>query len=266
MIDRAFIFTTKFMSSAKPRNGSYTEYRDALSPLRLAVQSSGHKSFIVRYRRPGDGKTAKLTLQNVNTLAAARHTAVAALEKIERGIDPSPRRTATIVSDAAVPDAIEEAVASFLKLHVRRKNRASTIGGAERVFRRYVLPAWKGRSIHDLRKRDVIDLVEGVAASGHGYQANRTLGVLSKLFNWLVAGDRLTVSPVTGIERPHKEEARQKTLVDAEFRALWRACDGDEPFGPALRIRRCAALAATRSAPCTGASSTASSGCGPCHR
>jgi integrase len=236
MTDKAFIFTTKFMASAKPRNGDYTEYRDALSPLRLAVQPSGHKSLIVRYRRPDDGKTAKLTVKDAGTLAAARHAAVAALEKIERGVDPSPRRTAAILTDAGVPDAIEEAVASFLKLHARRKNRASTIAGAEGVFRREVLPAWKGRSVQDIRKRDVIDLIENIAVSGRGYQANRTLGVLSKFFNWLLARDRLTISPVTGAERPHKEEKRQRVLLDTEYRPLWDACEGDEPFGSACRI------------------------------
>jgi integrase len=104
------------------------------------------------------------------------------------------------------------------------------------VFKREVLPAWRGRDVQDIRKRDVIDLIEGIAASGHGYMANRVLGILSKFFNWLVARDRLPVSPVTGVERPHEEQARERTLTDAELRSLWRACEGDEPFGSALRL------------------------------
>jgi hypothetical protein len=40
-------FTAKFVTSAKPRRNAagepvYIEYRDAISPLRLAVQPSGH--------------------------------------------------------------------------------------------------------------------------------------------------------------------------------------------------------------------------------
>jgi integrase len=82
----------------------------------------------------------------------------------------------------------------------------------------------------------VIELAEAIAADGRGYMANRTLAVLSKFFNWLVARDVLDFSPVTGVERPHQEKARERILTDAELRALWLACDGDEPFGSALRL------------------------------
>jgi integrase len=81
-----------------------------------------------------------------------------------------------------------------------------------------------------------IDLVESIAISGRGYLANRTLGTLSKFFNWLIARDVLAVSPVTGVERPHKEKVRDRTLDDAELRALWLACEGEGRFGQALRM------------------------------
>jgi integrase len=38
------------------------------------------------------------------------------------------------------------------------------------------------------------------------------------------------------VERPHREVARQRTLDDSELRALWRACEGEGPFGAALRL------------------------------
>jgi integrase len=101
------------------------------------------------------------------------------------------------------------------------------------MFNRIVLPAWRGRSVTDIRRRDVINLVEHVATD-RPYLANRTLGVLSKFFNWLCARDVITVSPVTGVERPHQEEVRERTLTDPELRALWLAADG--PFGDALKL------------------------------
>jgi integrase len=133
-------------------------------------------------------------------------------------------------------DKIETAVAAFLEIHVRRKNRASTARVTEGIFNSIVLPGWRGRTIGSIRKRDVIELVESVAGSGRGYRANRTLAALSKLFNWLVARDALAFSPVTGVERPHQEEERERVLTDAELRALWRACDGGGPFDQALRL------------------------------
>jgi integrase len=238
--NRRFAFTARFLATAKPQLNAagvpeYTEYRDAISPLRLAVQSSGHRSLIVRYRRPGDGKPAKLTLRDMG-LAAARHAAAAALLQLEKGVDPSPRRSPPATPRPTDDDSIEAAVASFLELHARRKNRASTADAAERMFRRLILPAWSGRTIHDIRRRDVIDLVEHVAASGRPYLANRTLSALSKLFNWLASRDRLAASPTASVERPHTEKARERTLTDDERSALWLACDCDEPFGSALRL------------------------------
>jgi len=46
----------------------------------------------------------------------------------------------------------------------------------------------------------------------------------------------LAVSPAGGVERPHKEIARQRTLDDGELAKLWRACEGEGPFGAALRL------------------------------
>jgi integrase len=94
---------------------------------------------------------------------------------------------------------------------------------------------WRGRSIQDIRRRDIIDLVEQIATD-RPYLANRTLGVLSKFFNWLCARDVLAVSPAAGVERPHQEQVRNRTLSDPELRALWLACEGDGPFGQALRM------------------------------
>jgi integrase len=234
------VFTARFLATAKPRRSAtgapvYTEYRDAISPLRLAVQSSGYRSLIIRYRRPGDGKTAKYTLKNSMTLAASRHAAAAVMLQLEQGIDPSPRRSFTAAPHRGDDDSIEQAAASFLTLYVERKNRASTVRAAKRTFTRLILPAWCGRSIHDIRRRDVIALVEGIAID-RPYQANRTLALLSKFFRWLISRDQLAVSPVAGMERPHREQPRNDKLTDPQLRPLWRACEGDEPFGSALRL------------------------------
>ena len=69
----------------KPQADRY-EIRDAISPLRVVVQASGHKSFIVRYRSPLDGKPAKLTLMAGISLAAARKEAADALYEVENAV------------------------------------------------------------------------------------------------------------------------------------------------------------------------------------
>jgi integrase len=41
---------------------------------------------------------------------------------------------------------------------------------------------------------------------------------------------------VAGVERPGQEEPRERVLDEQELIALWRACEGDEPYGSALRL------------------------------
>ena len=230
------ILTVRAVEAARPGR-TRTEIPDGTGTgLYLAVEPTGTKSWVLRCRR--DGVSKRITLGRAGdkglTLTAARHAAAAARHRIEQGAEPAaPRRTNSANQDAG--DRIETAAASFLELHAYRKTRKSTARAAERTFNRLVLPAWRGRSIHDIRRRDVIDLVERIATD-RPYLANRTIGVLSKFFNWLCARDLIAVSPVTGVERPHKEEVRNRTLSDTELRALWVACEGEGPFGQALRL------------------------------
>lgn len=232
------LLTARSVETAQPK-ATRAEYPDAGSPgLYLIVQPTGARSWALRYRRP-DGTNAKLTLGKAGegglSLAAARHAAAAARLRLEQGDDPAAKRLPVASYHPESGDAVEAAVASFLELHAYRKTRSSTAEAAERIFNRLVLPAWRGRSIHSIRRRDVIDLIEHVALD-RPYLANRTLGVLSKFFNWLCARDVLAISPAAGVERPHQEEVRNRTLTDPELRALWLAAEEDGPFGSALRL------------------------------
>jgi integrase len=241
------VLTTRFVAVAKPRRDSTgdvvrAEYPDAACPgLHLIVQPTNSRSWAFRGRRPADRKSIKVTIGKAGegglSLAAARHAAAALRHRLEQGVAlVTPVTSVTPESPGGCEDKIETAVAAFLERHVHRKNRASTARATEGIFNSIILPAWRGRTTGSIRKRDVIDLVESVAARGRGYRANRTLAALSKLFNWLVARDALASSPVTGVERLHKEEARDRVLTDDELRALWLACEPEGASGRAIRM------------------------------
>ena len=240
------VLTTRFVDAAKPRHNSAgdavrAEYPDAACPgLHLVVQPTGTRSWAFRFRRRTDRKNVKLTLGKAGdgglSLAAARHAAAARRHRLEQGAVLVTPVTAVTPQSVRTGDKVETAVASFLELHVRRKNRISTARVTENIFNRIIVPAWRNRTIDSIRRRDIIDLVEDVAASGRGYHANRTCAVLSKFFAWLVARDALTFSPVTGVERPHKEKTRSRVLTDDELRVLWLACGHEGASGEAIRL------------------------------
>jgi integrase len=218
-----------------------TEIPDRGCPgLYLIIQPSDERSWAVRYRI--GGRSRKLTLDGggTMTLAAARVAATQALHQVELGRDPASdkqaARTASAEQAAArLEDSVEKLADEFIERYGKRKLRPNTLAQYQSVLRRFVLPAWRGRTVHDVTRRQIIALIEPIAEQ-HPYMANRTLGVIHKFFAWLAARDVIAANPAAGVEMPGVEESRSRALNDAEIRALWLACDDDPIFGAATRI------------------------------
>jgi integrase len=219
--------TTKRIENLRP-DATRREIADgACRGLYLIIQPSGRRAWAVRYRHAG--KTRKLTLDAGLTLAEARKAATAALHELERGHDPGVLKfdaeaKAKQEADDRARDTVDALVERFLEQHTRRKTRPASVRQAEHVFYKIVLPAWRGRIVHDLVRRDVRELVENVAATRPA-TGNRTHAHLSKFFNWLCEHDVIPASPCAGVKPPAKETARDRILSDNEIKALWRACD-----------------------------------------
>jgi integrase len=236
----AKILTAIAVQAAKPAS-KRREIPDAGAVgLYLVVQPSGVKSWAHRYRR--NGRTGKITLGNASelSLAAARRLVAEQRHQIEQGVDPAAQRRAAHVaaveaSERQDSDSVETLAALFIERYAKKRQR--TWAQTEDMFRRLVLPKWRGRTVHEIRRRDVIALVEKIA-DDRPYMANRTLGVLSKFFNWLVARDIIEASPASGIERPGEEVARDRVLSDDELVQLWQAAGdpAERPFGPFVKV------------------------------
>ncbi len=204
--------------------------------LYLIVQPSGAKSWAIRYRYKG--RAAKFTLGHgaALSLAEARKAAADARLALEKGIDPAAERRAARANKKTEqhPNTVEAFFKQFIGLH-GPKIRPATLRIYDSALRRFVLPKWAKRSVQEIRRRDIIALVEAIAVD-RPVMANRTLGVLSKFFNWLVARDVIAASPVHGVEMPGVEKARDRVLADDEIAALWRACGDEGIVGAAVRI------------------------------
>ena len=115
----------------------------------------------MRYRH--NGVNGKRTLGRAGadglSLAAARAAAAAHRHRLEAHPGVTVVTPVTGESGGGAGDKIETAVAAFFELHVRRKTRASTARHTESLFNGIVLPAWRGRTVGSIRRRDVIELV-----------------------------------------------------------------------------------------------------------
>lgn len=204
--------------------------------LYLVVQTSGVKSWAARYRL--NGKSAKLTIGRFPTvsLAEARRQATAVLKKVEDGLDPAieKRKTDTEAADKK-RDTVQACYDRYTE-HKKQRVRTLTWTATAGIFRREVLPEWGGRSVHDIRRRDVMDLVENIAET-RPIAANRTLTALTTFFTWLMGRDIIVASPTAGVVAPGRENERDRKLSDEETIRFWKACDSiPAPYGDEYRL------------------------------
>jgi integrase len=213
------------IQNLKPRPAGRYEVPDpGARGLRVVVQPSGRKSFAVRYRNAA-GRARKLTLPAGITLTAARKLAADALLEVAQGGDPgSAKQDARRNVGARADDTVERLAEQFIEQHAKRHTRPNSIRATEAAFRNIVLPAWGKRTVHEVARRDVIELLDRVAVD-RPILANRTRATLSRFFGWLCERDIIAASPCVGVKPPSKEVVRDRVLTDDELRRLWLASD-----------------------------------------
>ncbi len=208
--------------------------------LYLIIQPTGRKSWAVRYRQ--NGRSRKLTLGRFPAigLADARRMAAKALDKIERGEDPATdmkaRRTVTGAAGHQRTDTLAALVAEYLQRRPREKALRS-IGEVKRIFDKYVLPVIGQRPAAKITKREIIELLDGIADRPAPIMANRTFEALRALFNWSIGRDWMAASPMAGMNKPFEPQSRDRVLSVDEIRWFWKATGAmGYPFGDALRV------------------------------
>ncbi|MEX0827668.1 MAG: integrase arm-type DNA-binding domain-containing protein, partial [Haliea sp.] len=198
-----------------PKTGRL-EYWDSLTPgFGLRVTSKGKKSWILMtrvYNEMTRSKTlARFTLGSYPTmdLANARKTAGAKLDTISNDIVA--RIDTRAVQRKVAPKhtrAIEDAVAEFFRLHINPNLRDSTAEQYRIAWHVHTLPRWSNRDIDDIKRSDIIGLMDEIVAEGKPIAANRTLAAIRKFFVWAAPRYELKVIPTIGVTPPTNEKAR----------------------------------------------------------
>lgn len=203
--------------------------------LYLVVQTTGRKGWQVRYRHGGVHRRMTLGAFPTLSLAAARVRAREVMAAASEGRDPAEEvKAATAPKVADDRDLVRSLIKDFHKRHL------STLRTGEAVKReldRHVVTAWGDRDVASITRRDVIELLDGIADSGRVVTANRVRAYLGKFFAWCIQRDILPLSPVAGVKPVAREASRDRVLSDAEVRWLWQACEEEGfPWGPMGQI------------------------------
>ena len=202
--------------------------------LYLVVQPSGRKSWAVRYRFQGTPR--KLTLDGALTLATARKAATDALHVLERGHDPAAaKKSAKVRAELAAANTLRAVAESYLVSEERKPadKRLRTISQRRATFERLIFPVLGGRPIADIRRSEIVKLLDHVEAGRGGRMADEVLGVLRILFDWYARRDDDFRSPIVkGLQRTRPiERMRNRALTDDELARVWIAADGIGVFG-----------------------------------
>ncbi len=153
------------------------------------------------------------------------------------GNDPRAARKAREAAAKAEPerDLIRNLGASFIERYSKPRNRAWP--EVERQFKAEINPKFGARRAQDIKKSDVLGLLDGIVDRASPVTANRVFATLRKFFNWLVERDVLEASPCVGVKKPTAEQSRDRVLTDDELKAIWKASESFAyPFGPLWRL------------------------------
>jgi hypothetical protein len=152
---------TKSAIDALPMLAKDIVYWDSGSPgFGVKVTPKGRKVFIVLYRAGGKGsRLRKYTIGPYGrvTLHQARAAALKIFAARTEGRDPAAEKQQA--RRRLVADRIDDLVELFISEHLSKKRSAREIS---RLLRREVIPKWGLRSVHEIGKRQVIDLVSEV--------------------------------------------------------------------------------------------------------
>ena len=207
---------TKSAIDALPTPKSDTVYWDAGFPgFGVKVTPKGRKVFIVLYRTAGAGsKLRKYTVGPYGhvTLHQARVAAqkVFAAKLEGRDLAAEKRESKRRVVADRVEDLLENFIAQYLI-----QNRSA--GEIARLLRREMGMAWNGKSIHEISKRDVVEVISAIEQRGAPIAANKALKSIKTFLRWCVGRAVIDQSPAEGVPLPAKEVARDRVLDDQEL-------------------------------------------------
>jgi len=219
--------------------------------LYLVVQPSGKKSFALRYRRPGTGKPAKLTLGNGGmSLAMARKAAADAMLEVSQGRDPgAQKKVAGAKARVAAANTLEAVCEEYLRFNGSFpkseepprvvKKRLRTIDQYRSTLQRLVYPKLGDRPVTELKRSEIARLLDGVERDSGPRMADVTKATLGAVMSWYTPrADDDFKSPIVRAKarRDPQESKRDRVLDDGELRRVWEAAGTLGPYGQYVRF------------------------------
>jgi integrase len=222
-----------FVASAKAEPGAERSifWDSDLPGFGLQVTAAGHKSFVCQYR--AGKRSRRVAIKATLKLGEARKEARAILGAVAKGGDPLTERRK---AEASASNTLKAVADSYF---VREGKNLRTVKDRQATLARLVYPKMGSRQIEDIKRSEIVRLLDHIEDDSGPVMADRTLAYLRRVLAWYAGRSDDFRSPIVrGMARTKAaERARARILDDAEIGAVWAAAgEMQNAFGPLVRF------------------------------
>jgi integrase len=236
--------TDRYLKSLPPAEpGRRPIYWDSSLPgFCVRITDKGRKSFYVGKRPRGATQLLWTLIGHYPDITPddARGKAHQVLKLLNEGKRPAEEFTRQReAAREAKRLAAANSFGALAELYIKRKlpalrSRVQT----EQIIRQRLIVAWGERPLAELKRRDVVELLERVidsrrvlpgtrrVAEGGVEAARRVLSTASAVFSYAVGRDRIEVNPCSRVDKKAifgEPVKRERVLDDRELQLLWAA-------------------------------------------
>jgi integrase len=199
------------------------------SGLFLRVRPNGEKDWLFKYSFAN--KRCKLGLGSFRytSLRTARVEADSARDQLAKCIDPKMERARREAVEVAEREEIKSlksrmTIGTLFEEWFAAEPKQRSDGGQEvlRTFTKDVLPAIGERYAEEMRRLDIIKILDMVKQRGVGVMTRNMLGDIRQMFNYALLRDYILIDPTFGLKRDTwgKKTERDRFLDEDEIRLL----------------------------------------------
>lgn len=205
--------------------GKQVDYFDSeLDGFGIRVSATGKKYFV---RRLIGIKRVRVMIGShpIKTAEEARSEAIKYLGTIESGIDPNKqkREKAKLEEKSKLTLTVKELISEYIEKHAEPSKRSWKED--KRILNKDALAAWGNRKAEDIKKRDIVLLLESIIKRGSPGSANNNFKIIRKMFRFAVQRDIIEHSPCDGVVMPAPLNRGDRVLSEQEILILWSNLD-----------------------------------------
>ncbi|WP_295455957.1 site-specific integrase [uncultured Pseudophaeobacter sp.] len=168
--------TKRAVDALEPAAKDYFVWDSQIAGFGLRVMPSGAKTYQAQYRKGGRTRRVSVGRHGKITVEEARKLAKEIMGQVAKGENP-----AEDISQHRKAPTVAALCERFFEAHAKERCKPSTQKEYRRAIDLFIVPAIGSFKVVDVERRDIAELHHRFRDKP--YQANRTLGVLSKMFN-----------------------------------------------------------------------------------